>query len=65
LPTAAAVSNLGAVSVLITLLGFAAIYTALIVIEMSLMVKAIRKGPQLGDEPEAGLTSKTLIPAAE
>ena len=65
LPTAAAVSNLGAVSVLITLLGFAAIYTALIVIEMSLMVKAIRKGPQMGDEPEAGLTSKTLIPAAE
>lgn len=65
LPTAAAVSNLGAVSVLITLLGFAAIYTALIVIEMSLMVKAIRKGPQLGDEPEAALTSKTLIPAAE
>ncbi|MBB3291097.1 MULTISPECIES: cytochrome ubiquinol oxidase subunit I [Rhizobium] len=65
LPTAAAVSNLGAVSVLITLLGFAAIYTALIVIEMSLMVKAIRKGPQLGDEPEADLTSKTLIPAAE
>lgn len=65
LPTAVAVSNLGAVSVLITLLGFAAIYTALIVIEMSLMVKAIRKGPQMGDEPEAGLTSKTLIPAAE
>jgi len=65
LPTAAAVSNLGAGSVLITLLGFAAIYTALIVIEMSLMVKGIRKGPEPDDEPEADLISETLIPAAE
>ncbi|MGV1838359.1 cytochrome ubiquinol oxidase subunit I [Rhizobium rhizogenes] len=65
LPTAAAVSNLGAGSVLITLLGFAAIYTALIVIEMSLMVKSIRKGPEPDDEPEADLISETLIPAAE
>jgi cytochrome d ubiquinol oxidase subunit I len=65
LPTAAAVSNLGAGNVLLTLLGFAAIYTVLIVIEMSLMVKAIRKGPEPDDEPEADLVSETLVPAAE
>jgi cytochrome d ubiquinol oxidase subunit I len=48
LPTAVAVSNLGASTVLLTLLGFVAIYTVLLVIEMKLMLKAIRKGP---DEP--------------
>ncbi|MDL2400393.1 cytochrome ubiquinol oxidase subunit I [Rhizobium mayense] len=65
LPTAAAVSNLGAGAVLLTLLGFAAIYTALIVIEMSLMIRAIRNGPEPDDEPEADLVSETLVSAAE
>ncbi|WFU07889.1 cytochrome ubiquinol oxidase subunit I [Rhizobium sp. CB3090] len=65
LPTAAAVSNLGAGNVLLTLLGFAAIYTALIVIEMNLMIRAIRKGPEPDDEPEADLVSETLVPARE
>jgi cytochrome d ubiquinol oxidase subunit I len=65
LPTAAAVSNLGAGTVLLTILGFALIYTVLIVIEMALMVRAIRKGPEPDDEPEAELISKTLVPAAE
>ena len=46
LPTAMAVSELGAGTVLFTLLGFVAIYTALIVVEMKLMLKAIRKGPE-------------------
>lgn len=45
LPTAMAVSELGAGTVLFTLLGFAALYTVLIVVEMKLMLKAIRKGP--------------------
>jgi cytochrome d ubiquinol oxidase subunit I len=65
LPTAAAVSNLGAGTVFLTLLGFAVIYTVLIIIEMSLMVKAIRKGPDPDDEPEAKLISETLVPAGE
>ncbi|BFO55229.1 cytochrome ubiquinol oxidase subunit I [Acidovorax sacchari] len=52
LPTAVAVSELGAGTVLFTLLGFAALYTALIVVEMKLMLKAIRKGP----EPETPLS---------
>jgi len=45
LPTAVAVSNLGAATVLGTIAGFVAIYTVLFVIEMKLMLKAIRKGP--------------------
>jgi cytochrome d ubiquinol oxidase subunit I len=65
LPTAAAVSSLGASTVLLTILGFAALYTVLIIIEMTLMVKAIRKGPEPDDEPEAELISDTLVHAAE
>lgn len=65
LPTAAAVSSLGAGTVLLTIIGFAALYSVLIVIEMSLMVKAIRQGPEPDDEPEAMLISETLVPAAE
>ncbi|WP_454856967.1 cytochrome ubiquinol oxidase subunit I [Rhizobium binxianense] len=65
LPTAAAVSSLGASTVLLTIIGFAALYTTLIVIEMSLMIKAIRHGPEPDDEPEAKLISETLVPAAE
>lgn len=45
LPTAVAVSSLGATTLLITIAGFTLIYTVLFVIEMKLMLKAIRKGP--------------------
>ncbi|ANL56658.1 cytochrome ubiquinol oxidase subunit I [Rhizobium phaseoli] len=65
LPTAAAVSSLGASTVLLTIIGFGALYSVLIVIEMSLMIKAIRQGPEPDDEPESALISETLIPAAE
>ncbi len=65
LPTAVAVSSLGASSVLFTIIGFALIYSVLIVIEMGLMLKAIRKGPDPDDEPEAELISTSLVPAAE
>ncbi|MBS9477615.1 cytochrome ubiquinol oxidase subunit I [Ancylobacter radicis] len=63
LPTAAAVSDLGAATVLTTILGFAALYTVLIIIEMALMVRAIRKGPEPDDEPEAALVPATLAAA--
>ncbi|VTU24493.1 cytochrome ubiquinol oxidase subunit I [Variovorax sp. RA8] len=46
LPTAVAVSNLGAGTVLLTIAGFTLIYTVLFVIEMKLMLKSIRKGPE-------------------
>ena len=55
LPTAAAVSSLGAGTVLLTIIGFVVIYTVLVVIEMGLMLKAIRKGPEPDVEPEAEL----------
>ena len=46
LPTAVAVSNLGIQTVLSTLVGFVVLYSILIVVEMKLMLKAIRKGPE-------------------
>lgn len=49
LPTAIAVSHLGIWEVAITLAGFVAFYTVLLVIEVSLMLKAIKAGPQPDD----------------
>ncbi|QND54585.1 cytochrome bd-I ubiquinol oxidase subunit CydA (plasmid) [Phyllobacterium sp. 628] len=63
LPTAAAVSNLGATSLLITIAGFVVIYTVLFIIEMGLMLRAIRKGPEPDTEPEATLISPHIVPA--
>ncbi|GGA77441.1 cytochrome bd oxidase subunit I [Brucella endophytica] len=60
LPTAVAVSDLGAASVLATIAGFVVIYTVLLIIEMSLMVKAIKHGPEPDDETEAILVSPHL-----
>ncbi|RTL94006.1 cytochrome bd-I ubiquinol oxidase subunit CydA [Ancylobacter aquaticus] len=63
LPTAAAVSNLGAGTVLATIIGFAAIYTVLIIIEMTLMLRAIRKGPEPDNDPEAELVPPSFVAA--
>ncbi|MBB2969918.1 cytochrome ubiquinol oxidase subunit I [Mesorhizobium sp. RMAD-H1] len=63
LPTAAAVSNLGAATVLATIVGFVIIYTVLLIIEMSLMLRAIKEGPEPDTEPEAILASPTIAPA--
>lgn len=63
LPTAAAVSSLGAGTVLMTIIGFAALYTVLIVIEMALMLRAIRKGPEPDDAPDAALIPENLVAA--
>ena len=60
LPTAVAVSDLGVGTVLLTIAGFVAIYTVLLVIEMRLMLKAIRKGPQPDNAPESPLTTPHL-----
>lgn len=51
LPTAMAVSNLGASTVLLTIALFVAIYTVMFIIEMVLMRKAILKGPQEESAP--------------
>ncbi|HEY8596126.1 MAG TPA: cytochrome ubiquinol oxidase subunit I [Devosiaceae bacterium] len=45
LPTAIGVSRIGIVDIAISLLGFVALYTVLAVVEITLMVKAIRVGP--------------------
>ena len=65
LPTAVAVSNLGASTVLATIVGFVLIYTVLFVIEMKLMLKAIRKGPADHVSSDAVSTSESprLAPA--
>lgn len=62
LPTAAAVSSLSASTVLITLLCFIAIYTVLFIVEMGLMLKAIRR-PDPDHEPEAPLVPEKLVAA--
>ncbi|EFH11377.1 cytochrome ubiquinol oxidase subunit I [Teichococcus cervicalis] len=46
LPTALAVSHLGVTEVLLTIAGFTLFYSVLAVVEMGLMLKAIRKGPE-------------------
>ncbi|KKW68091.1 cytochrome d terminal oxidase subunit 1 [Lampropedia cohaerens] len=63
LPVAVAVSNLSASTVLLTLLGFVAIYTVLIVVEMKLMFKAVRNGPHLdAQDREEVQTSPYALP---
>ncbi|MEO7199613.1 MAG: cytochrome ubiquinol oxidase subunit I [Dokdonella sp.] len=53
LPTAVAVSNLGVGTVLLTLAVFVLIYSVLLVVEIKLLLKVIRHGPDL--EPEQRL----------
>ena len=64
LPTAVAVSNLGIKTLLISLGGFVAIYTVLLIIEMKLMLKAIRKGPLSEHEPDEGVNVRANQPSA-
>jgi cytochrome d ubiquinol oxidase subunit I len=60
LPTAVAVSNLGIQTVLTTLIGFVVLYTVLIVVEMKLMLKAIRKGPEREHGAAPGIASPLI-----
>jgi len=63
LPTAMAVSNLGASTVLMTIALFVAIYTVMFVIEMVLMRKAILKGPQEESAPHLSSYAKKFADA--
>lgn len=63
LPTVAAASDMTVTSLLITIAGFTLIYSVLIVIEMRLMLAAIRKGPQPDQIPEMPLAPKPLVAA--
>ncbi|MCI4662298.1 MAG: cytochrome ubiquinol oxidase subunit I [Neomegalonema sp.] len=67
LPTAVAVSQLSVTEVAITLAGFVLFYSVLFVIEMSLMIKYIGKGPYLDVEAveqwEAARRADRLAPS--
>lgn len=63
LPTAAAVSSLGASTVLMTIIGFVLIYTILFLVEMGLMLRAIRHGPQPDHQVPVPLLSPKTMPA--
>ena len=52
LPTYLATSSLSPLDVGLSLLFFIAIYTTFLIIEMKMMVKAIKKGPEITDEKE-------------
>ncbi|QDL38134.1 cytochrome ubiquinol oxidase subunit I [Rhodoferax sediminis] len=54
LPTAAAVSSLGIKTLLFSIACFVLIYTVLLVIEMKLLLKTIRKGPASEHSPAEG-----------
>jgi len=64
LPTAVAVSNLGVKTLLLTLAGFIAIYTVLLVIELKLLLKVIRTGPELEHAPHVGDSHRLIVPSA-
>ena len=65
LPTAVAVSNLGVKTLLLTIAGFVAIYSVLLVIEVKLMLKTIRKGPEETPAPAlTPLTAPAVAPLA-
>jgi cytochrome d ubiquinol oxidase subunit I len=64
LPTAVAVSNLGATTLFITLAGFCVLYTLLFVIEMKLMFKAIQKGPHDEHPPLVGDALRRGMPGS-
>lgn len=49
LPTALAVSDLSSADVALSVLCFVGIYTVFFIIEMALMVKAVKKGPSISD----------------
>ena len=65
LPTSAGVSSLSVTEVLLTLAGFVALYSTLLVIEITLMIKYIKIGPEDGENPDAvPAAPKQPVPAA-
>jgi cytochrome d ubiquinol oxidase subunit I len=64
LPTALSASHLSVADLLITLAGFVTFYSVLFVIEMSLMVKYIRKGPFLDVAETEAWQARHEAPAA-
>ena len=63
LPTFLAVSSISAGNVLITLVGFVLFYSALAVVDVYLMVKAIKAGPAAVTEASLDRGAQRLVPA--
>lgn len=64
LPTFLAVSNLSASDVWITLAGFVVFYSTLLVVDVFLMLKTVKAGPDLGS-PDVGLALRRILAPAE
>ncbi|MBO0345091.1 cytochrome ubiquinol oxidase subunit I [Roseibium sp. CAU 1637] len=65
LPTAQAASNLSVAELLVTISGFVILYTVLLVVEISLMIKAIGKGPEEHEEdPDPQVARSNFTPVA-
>ncbi len=64
LPTFLAVSNLAAANVWITLAGFVVFYSTLAVVDVFLMLKTVKAGPDLS-EPDLALSPRTTFAPAE
>lgn len=60
LPTAVAHSDLGVITLLLTIVGFILIYTVLIIVEMWLMVRSIKKGPDPDPDVPESLSQQKL-----
>ena len=65
LPTFLATSELGVYNLLITITGFTLLYGALAVIEVRLMLAAIRKGPEIAEVIDAMAPSRQQMQPAE
>jgi cytochrome d ubiquinol oxidase subunit I len=63
LPTFLATSELGISDLVLTIAGFTVVYGVLAVIEVRLMLHAIRKGPDAGSLPFADFTTATVAVA--
>jgi cytochrome bd ubiquinol oxidase subunit I len=63
LPTFLAVSSLSASNVLTTLVGFVAFYSTLLLVDIYLMVKAIRIGPGVA-QPSPSILRRPITSAA-
>lgn len=50
LPVQAAISNLAAESVIVTFVLFVVLFTAMLIAEISIMMNAIKKGPQMAED---------------
>jgi cytochrome d ubiquinol oxidase subunit I len=64
LPTWLSVSSLTVTDLVVSLIGFVLLYTVLLVVEMYLMVRSIREGPDREDGGDSGGAERSGLPVA-